>query len=54
MLSTLLGTKIGMTATYDSRGRRVGATLVEITPHHIRLRKKFLKETDRRRLSRSE
>ena len=35
MLSTLLGTKIGMTATYDSRGRRVGATLVEITPNMV-------------------
>ena len=27
--------------------------LVEITPHHLRLRKRFLKETDRRRADRA-
>ena len=35
MLNTLLGLKKDMTATYDSRGRRVGATLIEITPNFI-------------------
>jgi len=27
--------------------------LVEVTPNHIRLRKRYLKESDRRRMSRS-
>ncbi|HCU52805.1 MAG TPA: translational GTPase TypA, partial [Gammaproteobacteria bacterium] len=27
--------------------------LVEVTPHHIRLRKRFLKETDRKRAERT-
>ncbi|OGE15015.1 50S ribosomal protein L3 [Candidatus Daviesbacteria bacterium RIFCSPHIGHO2_12_FULL_37_11] len=35
MISTLLGIKKGMTSTYDSRGRRVGATVVEISPNFV-------------------
>ncbi|KKQ15777.1 MAG: 50S ribosomal protein L3 [Candidatus Daviesbacteria bacterium GW2011_GWA1_36_8] len=35
MLNTLLGIKKGMTSTYDSRGRRVGATLVQIEPNFV-------------------
>ncbi len=35
MIQTLLGIKKNMTATYDSRGRRVGATIVEIYPNFI-------------------
>ncbi len=35
MVNTLLGIKKNMTSTYDSRGRRVGATFVEITPNFI-------------------
>lgn len=35
MINTLLGTKNGMTSTYDSRGRRVGATVVEMKPSII-------------------
>ena len=35
MINTLLGTKKGMTSTYDARGRRVGATVVEIAPNWI-------------------
>lgn len=35
MINTLLGTKKEMTATYDSRGRRVGATVVEIAPNLV-------------------
>lgn len=35
MISTLLGIKKNMTSTYDSRGRRVGATVVEMTPNFI-------------------
>ena len=35
MVNSLLGIKKNMTATYDSRGRRVGATVVEITPNYI-------------------
>ena len=31
----MLGIKKGMTSTYDSRGRRVGATMVQITPNFI-------------------
>lgn len=35
MINTLLGTKKGMTSSYDSRGRRVGATVVEIQPNFV-------------------
>ena len=35
MINTLLGIKKNMTSTYDSRGRRVGATMVEITPNYV-------------------
>ena len=35
MVNTLLGIKKNMTSTYDSRGRRVGATIVEIGPNFI-------------------
>lgn len=35
MINTLLGIKKNMTSTYDSRGRRVGATLVEIQPNLV-------------------
>ena len=35
MVNTLLGVKKQMTATYDSRGRRVGATVVEISPNFV-------------------
>lgn len=35
MVNTLLGLKKEMTSTYDSRGRRVGATLVQITPNFV-------------------
>jgi large subunit ribosomal protein L3 len=35
MINTLLGTKKGMTSTYDSRGRRVGATVVEVTSNFV-------------------
>ncbi len=35
MISTLLGIKKNMTSTYDSRGRRVGATVVEIQPNLV-------------------
>lgn len=35
MITTLLGTKKNMTSAYDARGRRVGATIVEITPNFI-------------------
>ncbi len=35
MIQTLLGIKKNMTSTYDSRGRRVGATVVEITPNFV-------------------
>jgi large subunit ribosomal protein L3 len=35
MINTLLGTKNGMTSTYDSRGRRMGATVVEMKPSII-------------------
>src|SRR3989338_1272866 len=35
MINTLLGTKKNMTSTYDSRGRRVGATIVEIAPNFV-------------------
>ncbi len=35
MINTLLGIKKTMTSTYDSRGRRVGATLVEMQPNLV-------------------
>ena len=35
MINTLLGTKKGMTSSYDARGRRVGATVVELGPNFI-------------------
>lgn len=35
MINTLLGIKKQMTSTYDARGRRVGATVVEITPNLV-------------------
>ncbi|TSC87336.1 MAG: 50S ribosomal protein L3 [Microgenomates group bacterium Gr01-1014_7] len=35
MVNTLLGIKKNMTSTYDSRGRRVGATVVEIAPNLV-------------------
>lgn len=35
MINTLLGTKKEMTSTYDSRGRRVGASVVQISPNFV-------------------
>ncbi len=35
MINTLLGIKKGMTSTYDARGRRVGATMVEVSPNFV-------------------
>ncbi len=35
MINTLLGIKKNMTSTYDSRGRRVGATILEIAPNLV-------------------
>ncbi len=35
MITTLLGTKKGMVSSYDSRGRRVGATVIEIAPNMV-------------------
>jgi large subunit ribosomal protein L3 len=35
MINTLLGIKKQMTSTYDARGRRVGATIVEIAPNFV-------------------
>lgn len=35
MINALLGIKKNMTATYDSRGRRVGATVLEISPNLV-------------------
>lgn len=35
MIGTLFGIKKNMTSTYDARGRRVGATIVEVTPHFV-------------------
>lgn len=35
MINALLGIKKNMTSTYDSRGRRVGATVVEIQPNLV-------------------
>ena len=35
MIQTLIGIKKNMTATYDSRGRRVGATILEVAPNLV-------------------
>ncbi len=35
MINTLIGIKKGMTSTYDARGRRVGATVVELGPNYV-------------------
>lgn len=35
MINTLLGIKKEMTSTYDSRGRRVGATVVQVSPNFV-------------------
>src|SRR3989344_842651 len=35
MINTLIGVKKNMTSTYDSRGRRVGATILEVLPNGI-------------------
>lgn len=35
MINTLLGTKKEMTSTYDYKGRRVGATIITLTPNYI-------------------
>ncbi|MDO8638096.1 MAG: 50S ribosomal protein L3 [Candidatus Daviesbacteria bacterium] len=35
MINTLIGIKKNMTSTYDARGRRVGATVVQIDPNFI-------------------
>lgn len=35
MINTLIGIKKQMTSTYDARGRRVGATFVEIIPNLV-------------------
>lgn len=35
MINALLGIKKSMTSTYDARGRRVGATMVEVTPNFV-------------------
>lgn len=35
MINALLGIKKTMTSTYDSRGRRVGATVVQIAPNFV-------------------
>ncbi|MDO8429055.1 MAG: 50S ribosomal protein L3 [Candidatus Daviesbacteria bacterium] len=35
MINSLLGIKRNMTATYDARGRRVGATIVEVLPNFV-------------------
>ena len=35
MISALLGIKKNMTSTYDSRGRRVGATVLQISPNFV-------------------
>lgn len=35
MIKTLLGIKKNMTSTYDARGRRVGATVVQIEPNFV-------------------
>lgn len=35
MINTLLAVKKGMTSGYDARGRRVGATILELTPNYV-------------------
>jgi large subunit ribosomal protein L3 len=35
MINTLLGTKKSMISSYDSRGRRVGATILELGPNFV-------------------
>ncbi len=35
MLNTLLGTKKGMTSSYDSRGRRVGSTIIDVGSNFV-------------------
>lgn len=35
MINTLFGIKKNMTSTYDARGRRVGATVIEIQPNLV-------------------
>lgn len=35
MINSLLGIKQNMTSTYDSRGRRVGATAVQVSPNFV-------------------
>ena len=35
MINTLLGVKKNMTSTYDARGRRVGATILEVSPNFV-------------------
>lgn len=35
MINTLIGIKKNMTSTYDARGRRVGATVVQIDPNFV-------------------
>lgn len=35
MITTLLGIKKGMVSSYDSRGRRVGATVLEVSPNLV-------------------
>ncbi len=35
MINTLLGIKKGMTSSYDARGRRVGATIIEVEPNFV-------------------
>lgn len=35
MINTLLGIKKGMTSTYDYRGRRTGATIIEVAPNFV-------------------
>ncbi len=35
MINALLGIKKNMTSTYDARGRRVGATILEISPNFV-------------------
>jgi len=40
MINAMLGIKKVMTSTYDARGRRVGATVIEINPNYITQTKK--------------
>lgn len=35
MIQALIGTKKNMTSTYDARGRRVGATILEVLPNSV-------------------